>query len=1017
MNCEDIQSLLTLYLLGDLDKESAVTVREHIETCDGCRAAVREIEPTLDLLRDALAAPSEVPERLSIAHRDRIVRASAPPAEARPGLVDWVLQPHPRLAFAAGLVAVVGVVAALLMPAATKARRKAKAPESTLARLEVNKAFEVSVEAPEVSAVRNLSGASADIGDYAAGGNFVDEKFRAGGETPTDEESKSDVGLTVPADSPRSLNGSYYRNAEADPSGEFRFRAQLDSTDTDEEARDVRGFSHDQGKDVFFSDGEDESMEKQTGEDRDVYWGGDTLPPPDEPREGAIEENINGRENVPVLGDIPIAGRRFKETESESGKKANEPVMSLGLHQRGDKDSDGDEGREKLEKEKLSLGLSDELQHGIEDAQDQTIIRGIREHSASDSDGDGLSDGWETRGGKGGGGEAVGGIALDSVLADSGPSLSPEKPMKAIDGKRPEPPEPSTPGPQPETEPAMPDSLEELKRVDGLEGVLDDHSDRATGTVDDNRDTITGRASGLEKPPTARNELSLVTEDTKEWAGFHKAVMKHADITDKAKECKPQTEDETTGPRFKAFGVNRFFSAAVRPFSTFSIDVDTAAYTLARNYMSRGHLPPAESVRTEEFVNFFDYQYKPPEHGTFKVYAECAPSRFGRGLHLLKIGVKGRRIGREEQRPAVMTFLIDTSGSMDQPDRLGLVQKSLRMLIEQLAPQDKVAIVQYDSHARLVLGHTLASKKDAILAAIDGLQCSGSTNLEEGMDRAYRVAAQAFASGCENRVLILSDGVANLGNLAADDILAKVSEYREQGVTCSVFGFGIGTYDDVMLETLANKGDGVYSFIDSEDEARRVFVDDLAATLNTIASDVKIQVEFDPERVKRYRQIGYENRQLEKEDFRNDAVDAGEVGSGQSVTALYEVELRPRIGARDDRPHARFSGKARGTEPIAVVRMRYRRTDNGQTEEVDRAITNADVAPRFDDTDARFRLAACVAEFAEILRRSPFATGSEYEEVATTLRLVALEVNLDKRVQELLRLVQNAGGMSRGASE
>ena len=470
-------------------------------------------------------------------------------------------------------------------------------------------------------------------------------------------------------------------------------------------------------------------------------------------------------------------------------------------------------------------------------------------------------------------------------------------------------------------------------------------------------------------------------------------------------EPEPEPDDkEDEEFRVKAYGVNPFREAAQHPFSTFSIDVDTASYTLARNHMSRGLLPPAEAVRTEEFVNFFDYGYKAPAHETFRVFVKAAPSKFGRGLHMLKIGVKGRRLGREEQRPAMLTFLIDTSGSMNQADRLGLVRKSLRLLVEKLGPRDRIAVVQYDSHARLVLEPTAASDKKKILAAIDGMQCGGSTNLEEGMARAYAIAAKYFVPGGENRVLLLSDGVANLGAVAAEDILKQVEGFRRQGITCSVFGFGMGSYDDEMLEGLANKGDGNYTFIDSEAEARRVFVDDLSATLNTIAADVKIQVEFRPRRVKRYRQLGYENRQLKDEQFRDDTVDAGEVGSGQSVTALYEMELARGGSQASD---LRF-------QDLGVVRVRYRRIDTGRVEEIAYPIRASDLVNGFNDADVHFRLAACVAEFAEILRGSPFAAGSEYAHVANELRPVALDLGLDNRVQELLRLVSGAGGMSRG---
>jgi Ca-activated chloride channel family protein len=274
------------------------------------------------------------------------------------------------------------------------------------------------------------------------------------------------------------------------------------------------------------------------------------------------------------------------------------------------------------------------------------------------------------------------------------------------------------------------------------------------------------------------------------------------------------------------------------------------------------------------------------------------------------------------------------------------------------------------------------------------------------MNEAYRLAAGAFVGGAENRVLLLSDGVANLGSMAAEDILEKVAAYRKQGIFCSVFGVGSGSYDDTMLETLANKGDGVYTFLDSEAQARRVFVDDLAATLNTIASDVKIQVEFNPNIVKQYRQLGYENRRLKKEDFRNDAVDAGEVGSGQSVTALYELELLPQLLAktRVDLPPRK----------LATVRVRYRRVDTGRVEEIERAVWPHECVPTFEKASNGLQLAAGVAEFAEILRGSPHAKGSTYEDVAEVLRPVALDLHLDGRVQELLHMVTTAESTPRG---
>jgi Ca-activated chloride channel family protein len=542
------------------------------------------------------------------------------------------------------------------------------------------------------------------------------------------------------------------------------------------------------------------------------------------------------------------------------------------------------------------------------------------------------------------------------------------------------------------------DSLKRIRENDGRE----DASARSDGTIGrlekplKEREKVVANAPAADSP-SAPGEADSATTVTNAFCFSYDPGRDAVSEAPAAEEPKPEV---MTGPRFKAEGVNPMVTTVNQPFSTFSIDVDTASYTLSRNYMLKGQLPPAEAVRTEEFVNFFDYDYSPPINKTFGVYIECAPSKFGHGQQLLKIGVKGRRLGREEQRGAVLTILVDTSGSMNTPDRIELAKKSLRMLVEKLAPNDTVTLVQYDNHARVVLEPTQASNRKAILDAIDGLQCNGSTNLEEGMQKAYEMAGANFVPGAENRVLLLSDGAANLGTSSAADILSEVEAFRKQGVFCSVFGMGQGTYNDEMLEALANKGDGVYRFIDSEQEARQVFVDDLAATLNTIARDVKIQIEFNPANVKSYRQLGYENRQLKKEDFRNDAVDAGEVGSGQSVTALYELDLAPR-------------GEA-GPDTVCTVRVRYMRTDVKKIEEIEESFRLSQVGRNFDGMDARFKLAACAAETAEILRGSPFAAGSECDDVASVLRPVALELSLDSRVAELLRLASGAKDMARG---
>ena len=456
-------------------------------------------------------------------------------------------------------------------------------------------------------------------------------------------------------------------------------------------------------------------------------------------------------------------------------------------------------------------------------------------------------------------------------------------------------------------------------------------------------------------------------------------------------EAPPETTESTepiVEPVYPPQVFNPIVESKENAFSTFGLDVDTASFTLARRYLLQGKRPPEGAIRVEEFVNAFEYAYRAPERDTFAVYADRARSPFRPSLDVLRIAVRGKVIGRDRMKPSVLTFVIDTSGSMNTPDRLDLIRKSLVMLVDHLAPQDSATIVAFGSEARLVLDQTKASHKDAIRAAINGLQTAGSTHLEAGMRLGYQMAARNFASGAINRVLLMSDGVANLGAATADEILAQVERYRKQGIYCSVFGVGQGTYNDTMLGTLADKGDGVYRFVDSPAEAKRVFVDELAATLCTIAKDVKIQVQFDPERVTRYRQLGYEKRHLEKEQFRDDTVDAGEVGAGQSATALYEVAVA-----------------GNSAEPLGTVRLRWKDADTGQVEERAIPIKADDHYASFEGAPVRFRLAAGVAEFADLLRRNPNTAGTIVRDVAGVIRPVGLELNLDQQVQALVRMV------------
>lgn len=417
---------------------------------------------------------------------------------------------------------------------------------------------------------------------------------------------------------------------------------------------------------------------------------------------------------------------------------------------------------------------------------------------------------------------------------------------------------------------------------------------------------------------------------------------------------------------FEHYGVNPFVDTEDDHLSTFAIDVDTGSYTVARFFVQDGHLPDPASVRVEEFVNYFDYNYEAPREGAFAIHLEGAPSRFGTERHwLLRVGLQGKTIPEEDRKDATLVFAIDVSGSMNRGDRLGLVKESLALLVDQLRPRDAVGIVIYGSRGRVLLEPTDGGEKESILDAIDALEPGGSTYAEEGLRLAYRMAAERAQPGRITRVMLLSDGVANVGSTGADSILREIRSYVDEGVTLTTVGFGMGNFNDVLMEQLANDGDGTYHYVDTLREARRIFVDNLVGTLQNIARDTKVQVDFNPEVVRSWRLLGYENRAVRDEDFRDDTVDAGEVGVGHSATALYEMKLF------DDSDGV-----------LGTVYLRYEDPDTGEVHEIDRSFLRSELAADFEETSSSFQLAAVVAEYAEILRQSYWAQDGSLGEVA-----------------------------------
>lgn len=447
--------------------------------------------------------------------------------------------------------------------------------------------------------------------------------------------------------------------------------------------------------------------------------------------------------------------------------------------------------------------------------------------------------------------------------------------------------------------------------------------------------------------------------------------------------------------RFKSAGINGFEDTAKDRLSTFGLDVDTASYTVTRRYLADGNLPDPRSVRVEEFVNFFDYGDAPPSRGDFAIRAEGAPSPFTQGpaYRLLRFNVRGRVVDAANRRPVVMTFVIDVSGSMDMENRLGLVKQSLSLLLGQLRPTDKIGLVVYGSEARLLLEPT--GDKEAVRQAIERLRPEGSTNAEAGLLLGYEVAARNFRLNASNRILLCSDGVANVGHAGPQAILAQIGREARRGIELTTLGFGMGNYNDHLMEQLADKGDGRYAYIDNLDEAKRVLVEEVTGMLQTIAKDAKVQVEFNPAVVARYRLLGYENRAIADERFRDDKVDAGEIGAGHSVTALYEIELKPGASA---------SGL------VAALHLRYRSPEVGNQTETVRKLYLSELSPSWASAPAGFRLAASVGTFAEILRQSPYAKGM-LSDVAREIRSAsaALPKSTQERSRELAEMVGRAG--------
>ena len=419
---------------------------------------------------------------------------------------------------------------------------------------------------------------------------------------------------------------------------------------------------------------------------------------------------------------------------------------------------------------------------------------------------------------------------------------------------------------------------------------------------------------------------------------------------------------------------NSVKSVGQAPVSTFSIDVDTGSYTNVRRFLNEGNLPPKDAVRIEEMVNYFDYQYPNPigVH-PFSVNTETVDSPWQANAKVIRIGIKAKDIDSKQLPPANLVFLVDVSGSMSDNNKLALVKKTLKLLTEQLRAQDQVTLITYADGEQVVLEPTSGSNKSKILAAIDTLEAGGATAGEQAIQMAYKSAQKSFVKNGINRILLATDGDFNVGITDFDTLKNMVAEKRKSGISLSTFGYGSGNYDEQLMEQLADAGDGNYSYIDNEKEAKKVLQRQLSSTLVTVAQDVKIQVEFNPATVKEYRLIGYENRMLKNEDFNNDKVDAGDIGAGHTVTALYEIIPVGQKGWLSDSRYANAAASTKKVSEYAFVNLRYKQPGQSKSILLSQPIVVGSKVLNQASTDTRFALA--VAAYGQQLR-SPEYNGT-----------------------------------------
>lgn len=453
--------------------------------------------------------------------------------------------------------------------------------------------------------------------------------------------------------------------------------------------------------------------------------------------------------------------------------------------------------------------------------------------------------------------------------------------------------------------------------------------------------------------------------------------------------------------------------------STFSADVDRASYSNIRRFINGGSLPPKDAVRVEEMINYFSYNYpQPTGEDPFSISLEMAPCPWNAKHQLVHVGLQGKKIETENLPTSNLVFLIDVSGSMEEPNKLPLVKSALRLLVNELRPQDRVALVVYAGNAGQVLAPTPGNEKTKILEAIDNLEAGGSTAGGAGINLAYSVARQNFLLNGNNRVVLCTDGDFNVGVSSDAELQRLIEEKRKDGIFLSVLGFGTGNLKDSKMEQLADKGNGNYNYIDNLQEANKTLVTEIGGTLVTIAKDVKIQVEFNPAKVKAYRLVGYENRMLNKEDFNDDKKDAGEIGAGHTVTALYEIipassdEVVPGVDPLKYQKPVALTTAATGNE-VLTIKFRYKAPKEETSKLITRTLSSTP-GPAITSND--FRFAAAVAEFGMLLRSSDYKGTATYESVIAQAKAAKGDDDGSYRA-EFIRIVEAAKGLATANSQ